>query len=241
MLNYYILGIGSLLWVCLLLFFIFTLRPELNSSDIKATRRKCLVFIRSTFVFIYTGYLIVRQDIYGHLDPQNEDFMRYIVLTFYCFDLINLPLYVKSKDISMYIHHFISIGILGGLTHYNFLPFYFKYEVANIELSVIFQSSKDILRSLDRAKTKIVLGLEFGFTIALILTKLIIRVPLFYYNIFVIDIHAGFKILSFLIQVLYFFWCWKGWQSFREKLNQGYFSWKHFQNYPWISIREKEN
>ena len=241
MLNYYILGIGSLLWMGILIFFIFTLRPESNSADIKGSRRRCLVLLRSSFIFVYTGYLIIKQDIYGDFDPQNEDIMRYIALTFYCFDILNLPIYLKSKDISMYIHHFISIAILGGLIQYNFAPFYFKYEMMNVEFSVILQSSKDILRSLDRAKTKIALALEFGFTLALILTKIIIRAPLFYCNIFVLDVHVVIKILSFLIQVLYFFWCWKGWQLFRQKLNQGYFDWKHFQNYPWISIHEKLN
>lgn len=241
MLNFYILGVGCLLWLCLLIFFIFTLRPEPNSADIKSAQRSCLILIRTTFAFFHTGYLIINQDIYGDLNPHNEDFMRYIQITFYCFDLINLPLYVQSKNTSMYLHHIISIVLLGGLIQYNFVPFYFKYELINVEFSVIFQSSKDILRYLDRAKTKICLGLEFGFTIALILTKLIIRLPLLYYNIFVLDVHAAFKIMSFLIQILYFFWCWKGWKLFQEKRNKGYFSWKYFQNYPWISIREKEN
>src|SRR5574343_242923 len=101
MLDFYIVISGTLLWTILLTFFIFCLQPDSNTADMRGTRRRCLVFIRASFIFFYTGYLIVKQDVYRKADPHNEDLMRYIILTFYCFDIINLPVYVKSNEISM--------------------------------------------------------------------------------------------------------------------------------------------
>ena len=111
----------------------------------------------------------------------------------------------------------------------------------NVEISAIFQSSKDILRSLDRAKTKLAILLEYCFTLSLILSKIIVRIPLLYYNLFVQDVDFIFKFMALGMQIFFFYWGWKGWISYQEKVKQGYLSSEHFKNYPWISMSIKKD
>lgn len=239
MLDYSLILFGSLSWTTIFYIFCISVRPHLNTSDIKQTRRRCVVFVRAVLIFIYTIYLIIHQELYDNQDPYNERKVRYVSLTFYCFDIFNLIFYVKSKDVAMYCHHILSLGILGGIIYYDILPFYFKYEMMNVEISAIFQSSKDILRSLDRAKTKITIFLEYCFTVSLILSKIVARIPMLYYNLFVIEADVILKVMAIGMQFVFFYWGWKTWQSYQEKVKQGYLSLQHFSTYPWISMSEK--
>ena len=94
MLDYSIVIFGSLVWTSIFYIFCLVVRPHLDNSDIKQTRRRCVVFVRAVFLFIYTFYLIIDQELFDNRDPNNEKKARYIALTFYCFDLLNLIFYV---------------------------------------------------------------------------------------------------------------------------------------------------
>jgi hypothetical protein len=235
------LFIGTALWGGLFWVFIRVVRPESQSLEIKNTRRRFLVFSRAILIFFYSGYLIAIQEIFGNNDPENEIVLRYITLTFYIFDLISLALYLKSTDVAMLVHHILSILLIAGLMHFNTVPFFFKYELFNVEMSAIFQSSKDNLRSLDRGKTKIAMILEFGFILIFFFTKIIFRTVLLYVNLFFVEAHYLFKVISVFMQIVFYYWGWKVYLSVRDKRKEGYFNWKDFERYSWIEIDKKSN